>query len=137
MALMILKIRSLRPDQSRTTSVMTQPGLEWLTTTFPFLGADTVTCSAISWTAYISRSLERLYLILWISGLFSTGYDVRVLYLSSILAFFLSESASKMCSSLRSGNCVMKWTNDVTNTRLMIALGQFLIRNGRGKVIGM
>ena len=43
-------------------SVTTQPGLEWLTTIFPFVEEEAVTRSAISWTAYISRSLERLYL---------------------------------------------------------------------------
>ena len=62
MALKNLKMKSFRPDHSRMASVMTQPGLEWLTTTFPFL-EDAVICSAISWIAYISRSLETLYLI--------------------------------------------------------------------------
>ncbi len=45
-----------------------------------------------------------------------------VLYLSSIRDFLSSASASKILSSLRSGNWVMKWTNDVTNTRLRFAL---------------
>ena len=112
-------MKSFRPVHSRMTSVMTQPGFEWLTMTFPFLEEDAVTRSAISWTAYISRSLERLYLKPR-SVHFGRSVDgVGVpFYLSSILAFFSSASASNILSSSRSGNCVIQWTKDVTNTSL-------------------
>ena len=43
---------------------------------------------------------------------------VFLFYLSSILAFFSSASASKMFFSSRSGNWVIQWTKDVTNTSL-------------------
>ena len=123
MALKILKMKSLRPVHSRMASVTTQPGLEWLTTTFPFL--DAVTCSAISWMANISRSFETLYLGSQMNMSITNAFGRRRFsYLSSIFAFFSSARASKMFSSSRSGSCVNQWTKDVTNTSLISALGQ-------------
>lgn len=50
---------------------------------------------------------------------------VENVHLSAMLDFFSSASASKILSSSRSGNCVMKWTKDVTNTSLINMLGQY------------
>lgn len=59
--------------------------------------------------------------------------EVEEPYLSAISAFFSSASVSKMWSSLRSGNCVMKWTKDVTKTRLERALSKCFFFEDRAR----